>query len=58
MMELKFACHPRDWSVHEVVIDLFSFTLVGDMEVWWNSQNVWNGLDQTDYKMVVSEWKK
>ena len=58
MMELQFACCSRDRSVHEVVIDSFSFTLVGDVEVWWNGQNVWNGLDKTDYKMVVSEWKK
>ena len=28
------------------------------MEVWWNSQSVWNGLDKTDNKTVVSEWKK
>ena len=31
---------------------------MGDAEVWWNSPSVWNGLDKTDYKTVVSEWKK
>ena len=44
--------------VHDIIIDLFSFTLLGPAQDWWQDQAVWTGKDKVDYTVVVGEWMK
>ena len=56
--QLRFACRTRDPVVHDIIIDLFSFTLLGPAQDWWQDQAVWTGKDKVDYTVVVGEWMK
>lgn len=48
----------RDPLVHNVIMDLFSFTLLGLAQDWWQDQAVWTGKNKADYTVIVSEWMK
>ena len=56
--QFQFACHMRDSQVHDIIIDLFLFTLLGQAKDWWDDQAVWQGKDKGDYKVIVGEWMK
>ena len=56
--QLRFTCRTRDPLVHNVIIDLFSFTLLGLAQDWWQDQAVWTGKNKADYTVIVSEWMK
>ena len=56
--QLQFACRMRDPVVHDIIIDLFSFTLLGPAQDWWQDQAVWTGKDKVGYTVVVGEWMK
>ena len=56
--QFRFAYHMRDSQVHNIIIDLFLFMLLGQAKNWWGDQAVWQGKNKGDYKVIVGEWMK
>ena len=44
--QFRFACRMRDSQVHNIIIDLFLFMLLGQAKDWWDDQAVWQGKKQ------------